>query len=149
MIKKFNRGFEVISEHNLGESFKMPKRATVGSAGYDFYNNTGEDIIIEPKSSSKVIRTFISAFMKEDEVFQMYVRSSIGFKYNTRIQNLTPIIDSDYNKEIFIKLYNDSLEVVTIKSGEAFVQGIFQKFLVTWNDSTKEERIGGIGSTSK
>lgn len=143
------RGFKRIST-NSTENFQMPRRATKGSAGYDFFNNSGRDLYIEPKSSL-IISTDISSYMLEDEVLKIYPRSSLGFKYNVRIKNSIPIIDADYcfPNEIKIALYNDSLEVVVIKAGQAFCQGIFQKYLLADGDEASEERTGGIGSTDK
>ena len=68
---------------------------------------------------------------------------------------------NDYNKifyynasnegHIFCKLTNDTKEnkTVSIEKGQGMVQGIFLSFGVTIDDDTVEERVGGIGSTTK
>lgn len=147
------RGFRVFDDSRQGSSeFKLPKRATKGSAGYDFFNNTGEDIIIKAHSSTK-IPTNVSSFMLYGEVLLIYPRSSLGIKYTVRILNTIPVIDSDYSGEIIIALQNDSSEDVVIHKGSAFCQGVFLNHLLASDDDTSEERVqgtsGGIGSTGK
>lgn len=133
------------------EGFKMPRRATRCSAGYDLFNNTGEDIVLQPNQTSEKISTGIIAYMQDDEVFSVFVRSGHGFKHSVRLANSTGIIDADYLKEIFVKIRNPNNYQVVIPAGESFAQGIFTKYLVSDDDedTVGGERIGGLGSTSK
>ena len=130
--------------------FKMPRRATRLSAGYDIYNNTGADIILQPKSTSDKISTGIIAHMQPNELLAVFVRSGHGFKYSIRLANSTGIIDADYLKEIFIKLRNPYKNEIVIPAGEAIAQGIFYNYLITDDDeeTVGGDRIGGLGSTS-
>lgn len=153
------RKFERISEKSFYrdvpngkyEDIILPKRSTINSAGYDFYSLY--DIVIKP-SERIVIPTGIKVCMNENEFLGIYVRSSLGFKFNTRMCNQVGIIDADYydNKDneghIFVCLQNESDNDVVIKKGNKFVQGIFQPFLITDNDCTNTIRNGGIGSTN-
>jgi dUTP pyrophosphatase len=152
------RDFMVVSKYFKNKKhIKLPHRSTENSAGYDFYNNTGSDIIIKARSFSETIPTYIKAYMKEDEVLQMYPRSSHGFKYGLQLANTVGIIDSDFfnnpnnEGEISVKFYNNGDSDVVIKNGDKFVQGIFTKYLKT--DTDKDfvggKRNGGIGSTNK
>ena len=59
------------------EELKLPKRATRGSAGYDFY--TPFNIILKPGETVK-IPTGIRAEMEEGWVLKLYPRSGLGFK---------------------------------------------------------------------
>lgn len=135
------------------EGISLPKRATKGSAGYDFF--APFDIEIAP-NKQVLIPTGIRASMKEDYVLMLFPRSSLGFKYRLQLNNTVGIIDSDYyyaNNEghIFCKLTNDTIEdkIVKIEKGQGMVQGIFLQFGVTIDDEVSEERTGGIGSTTK
>lgn len=132
------------------EGFKMPARATLKSAGYDLFNNTGADIVLQPNQTCDKISTGIVAYMLDDEVFKVYGRSGHGFKYSVRLANSTGIIDADYLKEIFIKIRNPNNYQVIIPKGESFAQGIFSKYLLADNDADTVggERTGGLGSTS-
>ena len=138
------------SEYN---SYNLPTRSTKHSAGYDFEALT--DFSLKP-NEVKLIPTGIKADMNEDEVLQLYIRSSLGFKYNIRMCNQVGIIDKDYynNKDneghIFIKLKNEGEKTKEFKQGEKLVQGIFMKFLTIDNEKEiTNTREGGIGSTNK
>ena len=135
------------------EEIRLPKRATKGSAGYDFYLTS--DISLKPGESVK-IPTGIRVKMEESWVLSIYPRSGLGFKYRLRLNNTVGIIDSDYyysdnEGHIFIKITNESNENKTLelKRGDAFAQGIFLEFGITCDDEVSEIRNGGFGSTSK
>ena len=135
------------------DSIKLPQRATNGSAGYDFY--TPIDLNIVPNTTVK-IPTGIRCKMKKNYVLQIYPRSSLGFKYRCQLDNTVGIIDSDYYESdneghIFIKITNNTLEGKTIelKRGEAFAQGIFNKYYLAKENKVHTKRNGGFGSTNQ
>ncbi len=134
------------------ESIRMPRRATTGSAGYDFFAPV--DITLEPGQTIKV-PTGIRAEMEDDWVLKLYPRSGLGFKYRLQLNNTVGIIDSDYfysdnEGHIFAKITNDSKEgkIVTLKAGEGFMQGIFLEYGITVDDDAADKRNGGLGSTT-
>lgn len=135
------------------DEIKLPKRATKGSAGYDFFSPL--DFSLCPGESIK-IPTGIRAYIEDGWVLKIYPRSGLGFKFRLQLNNTVGIIDSDYYNSdneghIFIKITNDSKEskTVSIKKGEAFAQGIFLEYGITFDDDTDEIRNGGLGSTTK
>lgn len=135
------------------DSIRLPKRATSGSAGYDFFAPV--DMKILP-SEEKLIPTGIRAKMREDYVLILFPRSSLGFKYRLQLNNTAGIIDSDYyhaanEGHIMCKLTNDTHEEKTaeLKAGDGMVQGIFLPFGITVSDDTDAQRTGGFGSTDK
>lgn len=155
------RGFEKVSLIEFKkyflkeeyESINIPKRATKSSAGYDFY--ALNDYELKPKETLK-IATGIKAFMNNDEVLLLVVRSSIGFKYNVRLVNQVGVIDADYYNNpdneghIFIKLHNHGEESFFIKKGDRLIQGIFIKYLTVDNEEQNTKaRISGIGGTGE
>lgn len=132
---------------------KLPRRATAGSAGYDFY--TPGNFTLAPGETIK-IPTGIRVEMEQEWVLKCYPRSGLGFKYRLQLNNTVGIIDSDYfysdnEGHIFAKLTNDSNERKTLelKSGEGFMQGIFVEYGVTVDDDVTDVRNGGFGSTTK
>lgn len=132
---------------------QLPKRATKGSAGYDFY--TPIDIVLKPHQTIK-IPTGIRCEMNSSWVLMIYPRSGLGFKYRLQLNNTVGIIDSDYyysNNEghIFIKITNDTNENKTleIKKGQGFAQGIFMIYGLVEDDDANDIRNGGFGSTTK
>lgn len=135
------------------ETISLPRRATKGSAGYDFF--TPVEIHLEPGGSMK-IPTGIRCRMDEDWVLQIFPRSGLGFKYRLQLNNTVGIIDADYydsdnEGHIFIKITNDSREGKTllIPAGQAFAQGIFLQYGITEDDDVEDVRNGGFGSTSR
>lgn len=154
---------------------KLPTRGSKLSAGYDI--RTLEDVIVEPTKTAvryetlddedlvitesinitdakpTIIKTGIKASMEDDEVLQLFIRSSAGIKRGLMLANTTGIIDADYysnednDGHIMIALYNFSSNPVEIKAGERIAQGIFTKYLTTDDDNSNTERTGGIGST--
>lgn len=135
------------------DAVKLPKRATRGSAGYDFF--APFPFTLAPGETIK-IPTGIRVRMKEDWVLQLFPRSGLGFKYRLQLNNTVGIIDSDYyasdnEGHIFAKVTNDSNEnkTLAIGQGEGFMQGIFLPYGVTEDDEACEIRNGGFGSTTK
>ncbi|MEF9942116.1 MAG: deoxyuridine 5'-triphosphate nucleotidohydrolase [Lachnospiraceae bacterium] len=132
---------------------KIPKRATAGSAGYDFYSPV--DFVILPGKTQK-IPTGIRVEMEENWVLKCYPRSGLGFKYRLQLNNTVGIIDSDYfysdnEGHIFAKITNDSNEekTVSLVKGDGFMQGIFVEYGITLDDDVTSVRNGGLGSTTK
>lgn len=154
------RKFEIVSreifERDIPngnyDELVLPKRGTKSSAGYDFVCPI--DIVLNP-GDSKIIPSGIKAIMNENEFLAIYIRSSLGFKYNLRMCNQVGIIDADYygNVEneghIFVKLKNEGVNTVYINKGDRFVQGIFTPYLTTDDDGATNVRLGGIGSTGE
>lgn len=135
------------------DSIKKPRRATTGSAGYDFYSPI--DFKLAPGETIK-IPTGIRCSMGLHWVLMCFPRSGLGFKYRLQLNNTVGIIDSDYyysdnEGHIFLKITNDSNENKTleVKAGEGFAQGIFVPFGITEDDDADGVRNGGFGSTTK
>ena len=119
------------------DSLKLPKRATKGSAGYDFYAPAA--ITLKPGETAK-IPTGIRAKMEDNWVLQCYPRSGLGFKFRLQLNNTVGIIDSDDTNEG---------KTVEIPAGTGFMQGIFMEYGITVDDEVEEIRNGGFGSTTK
>lgn len=135
------------------ESLKLPRRATKGSAGYDFF--VPFSFTLPPGVTIK-IPTGVRVKMEEDWVLKLYPRSGLGFKYRLQMNNTVGIIDSDYfysdnEGHIFVKLTNDSNEgkTLTVEQGTGIVQGIFLEYGITVDDEADGIRNGGFGSTTK
>lgn len=144
---------EFAKEQNLLDYDKilLPKRATVGSAGYDFF--AINDFTLQPNQTIK-IATGIRVKIEEGWVLKIYPRSSLGFKYKLRLDNTVGIIDSDYyyaenEGHIFIKVTNCGDKELTVEAGKAFAQGIFVEYGITVDDDADQVRTGGFGSTDK
>ena len=147
-----NKGTDVITE--IYNNIKLPKRATSGSAGYDFYAPI--DIVLQPNCTIK-IPTGIRCKMEDGWVLKCYPRSGLGFKYRLQLNNTVGIVDEDYyysdnEGHMFMKLVNSDpvlSKPIALKEGTAFCQGIFSEYGITVDDEATAVRNGGFGSTSK
>ncbi len=157
-MKKIAQFFKVSETEYLKSASKeefdsvlLPKRATSGSAGYDFFSpktftlNAGETV---------KIATGVRVKIDEGWVLKIYPRSSLGFKYRLSLNNTVGIIDSDYfnadnEGHIFIKMTNCGTDSLTVEKGKAFAQGIFVEYGITVDDDCDRVRTGGFGSTDK
>jgi dUTPase len=150
-MSKFDLSEDKVKE--IYDNIKLPKRATIGSAGYDFF--TPIDITLKPNETIN-LPTGIRCEMNESWVLMLFPRSGLGFKYRLQLNNTVGIIDSDYfnadnEGHIFIKLTNDTNEdkTVNVNAGEGIAQGIFMVYGTVEDDEVSEKRTGGFGSTTK
>lgn len=134
------------------EEIRLPKRATAGSAGYDFFAPV--NFVLAPGETVK-IPTGIRVEMEENWVLKCYPRSGLGFKFRLQLNNTVGIIDSDYfysdnEGHIFVKLTNDTKEnrTLCVEKGTGFMQGIFVEYGITVDDDATAARNGGLGSTT-
>ena len=140
---------------------RLPKRATVDSAGYDFFapyafdlhkyyaNFDYHDIRKNPVLIPTGIRWVTD---NKDVVLLMFPRSSLGFMHNFSLYNTVGVIDSGYfcsDNEGHIMAKVSANDNISIEQGKAFMQGIIVPFIKTDDDDTTEIRNGGLGSTDK
>lgn len=139
---------EILSAYS---SIMLPRRATAGSAGYDFFLPC--PVCLDPGESVN-IPTGIRVELCEGWVLLLYPRSGLGFKYRLQLNNTVGVVDSDYfysdnEGHIFIKIFNDSREGkrIELHAQMAFAQGIFMEYGIAADDDAIETRNGGFGST--
>jgi len=149
--------FDNATEESCQKSYsiiQLPKRATSGSAGYDFitpveiklscpFNKYGQHSIKIP--------TGICCAMPKNVVLMLYPRSGLGFKNQMYLNNTVGIIDSDYidaenHGHIMAKIKVVERDL-TLNAGDRFMQGVFVNYLITDDDTTDAARTGGFGST--
>lgn len=152
-LDTFFDGEDAVDDINIKEiydSIKLPKRATTGSAGYDFF--TPIQIDLKPNETVK-IPTGIRVQIDDGWVLKCYPRSGLGSKYMLVPKNLVPVIDADYfysdnEGHIFMNMINLGDKKVEVKMGKAFCQGVFVQYGITVDDEVTEIRNGGFGSTT-
>ncbi len=151
-VEQFREGCDCNNADDIYNGIRLPKRATTGSAGYDFY--APYDIVLKPNETAK-IPTGIRAWIDEGWVLKIYPRSGLGFKFRLQLNNTVGIIDSDYYNSdneghIFIKITNDTNEgrTIEIPAGTGFAQGVFVEYGITLDDDADGIRNGGMGSTT-
>lgn len=152
---KFEKvSYEIFSQNGTRHTYdtiKLPRRATVKSAGYDFFAPI--DLDIAP-GETVTVATGVRALMPDNWCLMIFPRSGLGFKYRLRLNNTVGIIDADYSDSdneghIFIRMTNESNQSLHVDMGTAFAQGIFVQYMLTEDDDTVEQRNGGLGSTTR
>ncbi len=135
------------------EKVKLPARSTAGSAGYDFY--LPYDLDLAPNSWYTVC-TGIRAKLDPGTFLMIVPRSSLGVKYDFRLDNTVGIIDEDYynaDNEGHIMLHFSTGDFDYHKhetkflAGTKIAQGIILPYLTAENDQATGTRTGGFGST--
>ena len=144
---------DIDDNKELYDSYKLPKRSTKKSAGYDLCSLVEYNLL---PNESVVIPTGLKVCLPDDEFLMLAIRSSLGFKYNVRLANQVGIIDADYYNNdsneghIMVKLHNHGDKDLLINIGDRVAQGIFMKYLTVEDEEEIEsERKGGFGSTGK
>lgn len=129
---------------------KLPCRATLYSAGYDFY--APFTFVLEP-GESRVVPTGVRVQLDNDKFLALYPRSGLGFKFLVGLANTVGVVDADYYNSdneghIMIKLVNNGDRQVVINNGTAFAQGIITQYFTVANERVVvKQRNGGFGST--
>ncbi len=153
--------FERISERQYGLDFAdfanrlplgeiaMPRRATEGSAGYDFVCPV--EVTVDP-GETVVVPSGMRALIEPGWVLVICPRSSLGRKYGMRLANTVGVIDSDYalaenEGHMLMAVANAGPAPFTLHPGDRFCQGIFLPFGVAEEEEVTAQRTGGYGST--
>ena len=130
------------------DSIQLPRRATCGSAGYDFYMPFPASFIsINPI----LFPTGIRVLLDKGQFLMCVPRSGLGFKYGMHLRNSIGIIDEDYayaENEGHIMAKITCEEPFKLAAGDRFMQGIILNYNTIANDDPiKDTRTGGFGST--
>lgn len=147
------RGFEPVIESKRENClyYQLPERKTKKSAGYDFFSPVAVEIL---PGEVVTIWTNVKAFMEDDEELRLSIRSGLSLK-GLRMTNGLGIVDSDYysceqnDGNIGFMMHNVSNDMIRISVGDRIGQGVFAKYLTTYDDKANGVRKGGIGSTGR
>lgn len=134
------------------DGIKLPRRATNGSAGYDFF--LPYDLSLKPGQRT-MVPTGVRFWCKQDWALLLLSKSGLGSKYRLQFDTCVSLIDSDYyygdnEGHIWIPLIYDFREKdqeLNLPAGKGFVQGMFVRFGITKSDKINSKRNGGFGST--
>lgn len=113
----------------------------------------GKDFIDIPANWRVLIPTGMIFDLPKDVHLKVYPRSGLSTKKGLNLINCTGIIDEDYINELFIPLYNNSIEKLRIYNGDRIAQIEVCNTLrvntveLTERPSKKGNRDGGFGST--
>lgn len=114
-----------ILDPRVGESIPLPHHATDGSAGLDMRACIDEPLTIAP-GETKLIPTGLAIHVRDPGLAALLLpRSGLGHKHGLVLGNLTGLIDSDYQGQVFISCWNRSSKSYEISPGERIAQMVF------------------------
>ena len=144
-----------ILDKRLGDVFPMPSYATDGSAGLDLRACIDEPLKLTP-GDTKLIPTGFSMHLADPNLAGVLLpRSGLGTKHGIVLGNLVGLVDSDYQGQIFVCVWNRTTDkTYVIQPGERICQmvivPIVQVKLNTVDDFVTTDRAsGGFGSSGK
>jgi dUTP pyrophosphatase len=132
----------------------LPSYATTGSAGLDLRACVENAIILKP-GQTELIPTGIAIHIQDNTLCGMILpRSGLGHKHGIVLGNLVGLIDSDYQGELFISIWNRGQTEFTLNPLERMAQlvivPVVQVSFELVNEFDCSDRgEGGFGSTGK
>jgi len=136
----------------IGDSIPLPEYSTEGSAGLDLRACVEKSFTLKPQECQLIPLGF-SIYIEDPTLSALVIpRSGLGSKYGIVMENLVGLIDSDYQGELKVPLWNRSTEDFLVSTGDRIAQMIFvpikQAKLRVVEDFSKTERgIKGFGSS--
>ena len=133
---------------------QLPSYATAGSAGLDLRACIEAPIILKP-GQTELIPTGIAIHLDDPRLAAVVLpRSGMGHKHGIVLGNLVGLIDSDYQGQILVSLWNRGAAVFTLNPMERIAQlvvvPIVQVAFNVVDDFTQSARgAGGFGSTGE
>ncbi len=131
-----------------------PAYATQGSAGIDLRACIDRDMVIEP-GQTELVPSGIAIHLNDPHYAAMILpRSGLGHKHGIVLGNLVGLIDSDYQGQIFVSIWNRGHQTFTLMPLERMAQlvivPVVQMHLNIVDEFPLSERgSGGFGSTGK
>ena len=139
-----------IVDSRVGESIPLPHYATAGSAGLDMRACIDEAITVLPGETA-LVPTGIAIHIGDPALAAVLLpRSGLGHKHGLVLGNLTGLIDSDYQGQVFISCWNRAGKAYEIQPGERIAQMVFVpveqvRFEVVESFEDSERGSGGFG----
>ena len=139
-----------ILDSRIGDSIPLPHYATDGSAGLDLRACIDEALTVSP-GETVLVASGIAIHIKDSSLAAVLLpRSGLGHKHGLVLGNLTGLIDSDYQGQIYISCWNRSQKAYEIQPGERIAQMVFVpveqvKFNVVEDFDDSQRGAGGFG----
>jgi len=150
-----NRHIELkILDPRIGKEFPLPRYATDGSAGVDLIACLDEHLHLEP-GKTHLVPSGIAIHMADHQLAATILpRSGLGHKHGIVLGNLVGLIDSDYQGQIFVSVWNRGQNSFTIEPGDRIAQMVFvpvvrAEFKIVDDFAESARGAGGFGHTGR
>ncbi|MFV5486103.1 dUTP diphosphatase [Acinetobacter baumannii] len=138
----------------LGKEWPLPSYATAGSAGLDLRACLDEAIKIEP-GQTVLVKTGMAIYIHDVNFAGLILpRSGLGHKHGIVLGNLVGLIDSDYQGELMVSVWNRGQTTFRLEPGERLAQYVLVPVVQAEFEQVEEfeetlRGAGGFGHTGK
>ncbi|MDT7526567.1 MULTISPECIES: dUTP diphosphatase [Idiomarinaceae] len=139
-----------ILDPKIGQSIPLPTYATPGSAGLDLRACLDQPLTVEP-GETHLVGTGLAIHIADPNLAATLLpRSGLGHKHGLVLGNLVGLIDSDYQGELKVSVWNRSTNAYTIEPGERIAQMVIVpvvqvQFNLVEDFSESDRGAGGFG----
>ena len=143
-----------ILDSRIGTTWPLPAHATHGSAGIDLRACLDEAIVLQP-NATVLVKTGMSIYIEDTGYAGLILpRSGLGHKHGIVLGNLVGLIDSDYQGELMVSVWNRGTTAFTLEPGERMAQYVLVPIMQTTFDIVQEfvesgRGAGGFGHTGR
>lgn len=111
-----------VLDARIGREYPLPQYATAGSAGIDLRACIEAPIELRP-GDTQLIPSGIAIYLADPTLAAIVLpRSGLGHKHGIVLGNLVGLIDSDYQGQVFVSVWNRGQTTFTIQPGERIAQ---------------------------
>ena len=141
-----------ILDPRVGKEFPLPTYATSGSAGLDLRACLDDAVELAPGDTT-LVPTGLAIHIADPSLAAMMLpRSGLGHKHGIVLGNLVGLIDSDYQGELMVSVWNRGKESFELKPMERIAQlmvvpVVQPEFNIVESFEASERASGGFGST--
>ncbi len=143
-----------ILDPRVGNEFPLPAYATEGSAGLDLRACLDEALTVEP-GQTHLIPTGLAIHIADPSLAATILpRSGLGHKHGIVLGNLVGLIDSDYQGQLMVSVWNRGHSTFTIEPGDRIAQLVFvpvvqADFNIVSDFDTSDRGEGGFGHSGR
>lgn len=143
-----------ILDSRIGNQFPLPSYATEGSAGLDLRACLDDAITLEP-GNTVLVPTGLAIHIGDPSLAAVILpRSGLGHKHGVVLGNLIGLIDSDYQGQLMVSVWNRGQQTFVIEPGERLAQLVFvpvvqAEFNLVTDFAESERGAGGFGHTGR
>ncbi len=143
-----------ILDPRVGDSIPLPQYATDGSAGMDMRACIDEPLTVAP-GETVLVPTGLAIHVADPALAAVLLpRSGMGHKHGLVLGNLTGLIDSDYQGQVYISCWNRSSTSYELQPAERIAQMVFVaveqvEFRVVEEFDASSRGAGGFGHSGK
>jgi len=143
-----------ILDARLGDTIPLPHYATGGSAGLDMRACIDAALTVAPGETT-LVPTGLAIHIADPALAAVLLpRSGLGHKHGLVLGNLTGLIDSDYQGQVFISCWNRGSKAYELQPGERIAQMVFVpveqvrfEVVESFEDSSRGD--GGFGHSGQ